>query len=63
MARSRVAPSTWSAPPYSAHRSTEALCTSAVTIGNANTVCASTMAPGVNSRLRAPSGPERESSR
>jgi hypothetical protein len=40
---------------YSAHRSTEALCTSAVTIGNAITVCASTMAPDVNSGLRVPS--------
>src|SRR5260370_34201472 len=60
MARSRVAPSTCSAPPYSAHKSADALCTSAVTIGSASTVCASTIAPGVNSIPRAPSGPERD---
>src|SRR5215471_1773347 len=46
----------------SAHKSVDTLCTIAVTIGKASTVCASTMAPGVNNMPRIPSGPERERS-
>ena len=40
-----------------------ARCTSAVMIGIARTVCAITMAVGVNSTEREPSGPDRESAR
>jgi hypothetical protein len=59
----RVAPSLVSSSPYRAQALSLARCTSAVIIGIARMVCAITIAVGVKSRAREPSGPERESAR
>jgi hypothetical protein len=56
-------PSMRARSPYSAHRSVAGRCANATTIGVARSVCATTIAVGVNSRPTDPKGPDRESRR
>ena len=61
--RAARAPSERSCSSYSRHASSITWRASAATIGVISTVCAMTIAVGVNSRPSAPSGPARDSSR
>jgi hypothetical protein len=62
-ARQAPTPKERSCSAYSSHSASSTCRVRAARIGVTSTACAMIIAPGVNSRPRLPSGPERESSR